>query len=68
MPKLIPISEQRIKNHCWFCGTDKSVKNTGEIMDPCPWSENRYLAILICDKCAIKHKSHLKEYWDLKRK
>lgn len=68
MPKLIPVLERHPMNHCWFCGTDKSVKYTGEITNPCPWSESRYLEILMCNKCAVIHNTDLREYWDLKKK
>lgn len=34
--------------------------------NPCPWSDNRYLDIVICNKCALLHKHHLK-YWDTKK-
>ena len=63
MPKLIPISERNPKNRCWFCGTDKSVKYMGTIMNPCPTSNNRYSKIIMCNKCALRHEKHLLEYW-----
>lgn len=64
MPKLIPIAERHPMSRCWFCGTDKSVKYTGEIMNPCPWADNRWQKILICNKCAARHTRHLREYWE----
>lgn len=64
--EMIPIKE-RNQYHCWFCGTNKSVKYKGEILNPCPWSDNRYLDIVICNKCVLLHEHHLKEYWDTKR-
>ena len=63
MPKLIPIAERKPTYCCWFCGTNKSVKYTGEILNPCPTANNRYLRIAMCNKCAIRHNMHLKEYW-----
>lgn len=67
MPKLIPIEERKPECHCWFCGTNKSVKYTGQILNPCPWADNRYLDILICNKCVALHEHHLREFWDNKR-
>ncbi len=63
MPKLIPAAERNPMNHCWFCGTNKSVKYTGSILNPCPWASNRYLDILMCNKCATWHAHHLAEFW-----
>lgn len=62
MPKLIPI-EERKKCICWFCRTNKSVKYIGQILNPCPWADNRYLDIYICNKCVVIHKMHLAEFW-----
>lgn len=68
MPKLIPIKERKPECHCWFCGTNKSVKYIGQILNPCLWADNRYLNIFICNKCALLHKQHLAEYWIEKTK
>lgn len=63
MPKLIPISERNEMHRCWFCGTDKSVKYTGKILNPNPMATHRYLDILICNKCCALHTYHLADYW-----
>lgn len=68
MPKLIPIAERNEMNRCWFCGTNKSVKYTGKIMNPCPTASNRYLDILMCNKCCALHTHHLAENWLEKQK
>ena len=59
--KLIPIKDRYPKARCWFCGTDKSVKYTGQFINPNLNSERRYLDILICNKCALLHGNHLRE-------
>lgn len=63
--KAQPAKSQNGK-HCWFCSTDNNVNHTGQIMNPCPYSDNRYISILLCDRCNVNHKMHLKEYWDSK--
>lgn len=63
MPKLIPIVKRNPMNHCWFCGTNKSVKYTGKILNPNPMADNRYLNILVCNKCCALHTHHFAEYW-----
>lgn len=63
MPKLIPMSERNTMNRCWFCGANKSVKYIGQIVNPCTTANNRYLDILICNKCALLHAHHLAEHW-----
>lgn len=68
MPKLIPITERDEMNHCWFCGTNKSVKYIGEILNPNPMANNRYLEILICNKCCALHMHHLADYWKERNK
>lgn len=52
--KLIPISERK-GCRCWFCRTDKSVKYEARIVHTNPLSENRYMHILVCNKCALNH-------------
>ena len=61
MPKLIPIKERHPMNHCWFCGTDKSVKYIGKFLNPNPMANNRYIDILVCNKCCALHKNHFIE-------
>lgn len=63
MPKLIPIEKRSPVSHCWFCATCDSVKYDGEILNPCPTANNRYIKIVMCSKCAKLHEKHLKEYW-----
>lgn len=63
MPKLILREERDPMNHCWFCGTNKSVKYTGQILNPCPTASNRYIDILMCNKCYALHSNHLADYW-----
>lgn len=58
---LIPISERRPSDRCWFCRTDKSVKYRGKFINPNPTAENRYIHILICSKCALNHSKDLIE-------
>lgn len=55
--KLIPISERKSQMHCWFCRTNKSVKYEAKIVHTNPLSENRYMNILVCSKCASNHKN-----------
>lgn len=52
---LIPNSERLPENRCWFCGTNKSVKYHGKIVNPCLTAENRYIDILCCNKCVLQH-------------
>ena len=53
--KVIPISERSQDARCWFCHTNKSVKYEAKIMNTNPFSENRYMHILVCNKCALNH-------------
>ena len=53
--KLIPISERHSSMRCWFCRTDKSVKYEAKMVNTNPKSENRYMHILVCNKCALIH-------------
>ena len=53
--KLIPISERHPSARCWFCRTNKSVKYTVKMVNTRPLSENRYMEILVCNKCALIH-------------
>lgn len=53
--KLIPISERDPQMRCWFCRTDKSVKYEATIVNTNPLAENRYMHILVCNKCALNH-------------
>ena len=53
--KLIPISERHPMARCWFCRTDKSVKYEAKMVNTNPLSENRYMDILVCNKCALNH-------------
>lgn len=53
--KLIPISERSPHMRCWFCRTNKSVKYYAKMVNTRPLSENRYMDILVCNKCALIH-------------
>ena len=53
--KIMPLSERGEHNRCWFCRTNKSVKYTAKIVNTNPLSENRYMHILVCNKCALVH-------------
>ena len=53
--KLIPISERTTTMRCWFCRTNKSVKYEAKMVHTNPLSENRYMHILVCNKCALIH-------------
>lgn len=53
--KLIPVSERYPGMRCWFCRTDKSVKYEAIMVNTKPLSENRYMHILVCNKCALNH-------------
>ena len=52
--KLIPITERKMAR-CWFCRTDKSVKYEAKMVNTNPFAENRYMHILVCNKCALIH-------------
>lgn len=67
MPKLMPIEERNEMNRCWFCGTNKSVKYIGEIINPCPTAKNRFIEITMCNKCCALHMHHLAENWTEKK-
>lgn len=60
--KLIPNSERNKCNRCWFCRTDKSVKYLARMVNTNPISENRYMKILVCNKCALIHQMDFVEY------
>ena len=53
--KLIPISERSPELRCWFYRTNKSVKYEAKMVNTNPLSENRYMNILVCNKCALNH-------------
>lgn len=55
--KLIPTKDRELGMRCWFCRTDKSVKYTAKMVNTHPLSENRYMHILVCSKCALIHNS-----------
>ena len=55
MPKLIPIKERNSMMRCWFCRTNKSVKYRAKMINTNPRSDNRYMNILVCNKCALNH-------------
>lgn len=40
---------------CMSCPFYKSVKYTAKIVNTNPLSENRYMHILVCNKCALVH-------------
>lgn len=40
---------------CWFCRTNKSVKYSAKIVNTNPLSENRYMDILVCNRCVLNH-------------
>ena len=53
--KIKLLSERSEHNRCWFCGTNESVKYMAKIVNTNPLSENRYMQILVCNKCALMH-------------
>ncbi len=53
--KLIPICDRTDVMRCWFCRTNKSVKYTAKMINTNPISPNRYMHILVCNKCALNH-------------
>ena len=53
--KLIPIEKRDKSMRCWFCRTDKSVKYEARMVNTNPLSQNRYMHILVCNKCALNH-------------
>lgn len=57
--KLIPIKERNSVSRCWFCKTNKSVKYTGKVLNPCFTASNRYIDIVLCNKCAAIHRNDL---------
>lgn len=59
--KLIPNSERNESNRCWFCRTNKSVKYVAKMVNTNPLSENRYMDVLVCNKCAFHHLNHFIE-------
>lgn len=52
---LIPISERSPQMCCWFCRTNKSVKYEAKMVNTNPLAEDRYMHILVCNKCALIH-------------
>lgn len=52
---VIPINDRHPQMRCWFCRTNKSVKYTAKMVNTNPISENRYMDILVCNKCALIH-------------
>lgn len=56
--KLIPVAERSPAMRCWFCRTSKSVKYTAKMVHTNPLSEDRYMHILVCNKCALNHSEH----------
>ena len=60
--KLSPIKERNNVSRCWFCKTNKSVKYTGKVLNPCLTASNRYIDILLCNKCALIHRNDLVEW------
>jgi hypothetical protein len=55
MFKVLTQEERNPQNRCWFCGTDVSVKYKGKIVNPCLTSNNRYIDIIFCNRCAMLH-------------
>lgn len=53
--KLIPIEKRDKSMRCWFCRTDKSVKYEARMINTNPHSQNRYMRILVCNRCALHH-------------
>ena len=68
MGKLIPIKSRKPYHACWFCRSKENVIYTGQIPNPCPYDNNRYIDILLCKKCNKRHSTYLREYWDNKIK
>ena len=58
--KLIPVTERQ--NYCChFCRTDKSVKYYGKILNPCLTATNRFIDVVMCNKCVVFHINELFE-------
>lgn len=55
MLKIMSEKEKHPMNRCHFCGTNKSVKYVGKILNPCTTANNRFLNIIMCNKCALIH-------------
>ena len=55
--KLIPISERHPMARCWFCRTDQSVKYEAKMINVDPKSNERYMHILVCNRCALFHRN-----------
>lgn len=53
--KLIQKSERDPLIRCWFCRTNKSVKYVAKMVNTSPLSQNRYMEIYVCNKCAAFH-------------
>ena len=58
--KLMPIKERQ-GYCCYFCRTDKSVKYYGKILNPCITANNRFIDIVMCNKCTALHIDELFE-------
>lgn len=59
MPKLMPMKERSPMNRCHFCRTNKSVKYIGKVLNPCVTANNRFIEIMMCNKCAVLHLNEL---------
>lgn len=54
--KLQRLVERVPYARCWFCRTDQKVNYVGKIVNTHPLSENRFMKIYVCEKCAENHK------------
>lgn len=60
MIKLLEVQERDPQNRCHFCRTNRSVKYKGKVINPCLTAENRFIEILICNKCVTLHSNEIK--------
>ena len=64
--KLIPIEERDKSMKCWFCRTDKSVKYVARMVNTNPNSLNRFMSILVCNKCVLFHQHDFVQDFEVK--
>lgn len=54
--KLQRLIERKPHACCWFCRTNRNVNYVGKIVNTYPLSENRFMKIYVCGRCAENHK------------
>lgn len=57
--RLMCKDERSKSNRCWFCRTNQSVKYVAQIVNTNPTASNRYMNIIICNRCALNHMNDL---------